>query len=545
MTFCGLKLTHDGSVALIKDNTLIFSYEVEKFNNNKRYSEIQNLSFVEQVLKQNNYVLEDVDKFVVDGWAGLKESELKLYSNSDELFLLVAPYRETLLSADSLKTYYGKGLSISDKTYDYTSYMHSTTHILSSYCTSPFSENKEPSYVLVYDGGMYPRLYFFDPANSILENLGPIFMFIGNIYSLFALHFDPFFKTGKGPRIDDLSIAGKVMAYIAVGQIRDELLEQFNLTYKKLFSPSMEFNWKFSQEIKLYVDKHNIPHEDAIASFHYYMERLLVSSLETSTKKHGKKTRNFCFVGGCSLNIKWNSAIRESGVFDNIYVSPFTNDTGSAIGAACCGMYKQTGNLHLKWSVYSGPEVIQNEPSNGWTKRSCNISELAKIIHTTNEPVVLLNGKAELGPRALGNRSIIAVAVKPEMKDHLNAIKKRESYRPVSPICIEERAPDIFSPGFRDPYMLFDHILRQEWAERIPAIRHLDGTARLQTVNRDDNELVYDLLLEYEKLSGIPVLCNTSANFLGCGFFPDVHSATEWNGTKYVWCNEIIYEKQR
>lgn len=544
MLFCGLKLTHDGSVALIEDNKLIFSYEVEKFNNNKRYSEIPDLDFVEEALNLHGYTSADVDRFVIDGWAGLKESRVDTRSHGQELSLSVAPYREVSLSADALQAYSGSGLVIGEKSFDYTSYMHATTHIASTYCASPYAVNKEPSYALVYDGGMYPRFYYFDPANERLENLGPLFMYIGNIYSLFSLHFEPFLRGGQGPRVDDLSVAGKVMAYIAKGRVRSELLEQFELTYARHFSPSMEFNWTFSQEIKRYVDEHHIPHADALASFHQYLEQLLVTSLEASVTKHGRKTKNFCFIGGCSLNIKWNSAIRESGLFDDVFVSPFTNDTGSAIGAACCEMIHQTGHPHLNWSVYSGPMVIQNDPAEGWESRACTVAQLAELLHATDEPVVVLNDRAELGPRALGNRSILAAAVRPDMKDRLNAIKQREDYRPVSPICIEEHAPAIFSPGTRDPYMLFDHMLRDEWVERIPAIRHLDGTARLQTVSRQDNPLIYDLLHAYEKLSGIPVLCNTSANLLGSGFFPDVRSATEWNGTRYVWCNETLYEKQ-
>ncbi|MFD1905735.1 carbamoyltransferase C-terminal domain-containing protein [Paenibacillus rhizoplanae] len=281
----------------------------------------------------------------------------------------------------------------------------------------------------------------------------------------------------------------------------------------------MEFNWVFSREIKRFVDEHHISHADALASFHLYMERLLVDSINAAVRKHGNRSRNFCFIGGCSLNIKWNSAIRSSGIFDEVFISPFTNDTGSAIGAACCEMYRQTGNLHLKWSVYSGPSAVHNDPPEGWSQKAFSIQELARLLHETNEPVVVLNGRAELGPRALGNRSILATAIQPDMKDRLNVIKQRELYRPVSPICIEERAPLIFEPGTRDPYMLFDHILREPWSELIPAIRHLDGSARLQTVSKDDNPVIYDLLCEYEKLSRIPVLCNTSANLLGSGFF--------------------------
>ncbi|MDH3603533.1 MAG: hypothetical protein OEU26_28305, partial [Candidatus Tectomicrobia bacterium] len=158
--------------------------------------------------------------------------------------------------------------------------------------------------------------------------------------------------------------------------------------------------------------------------------------------------------------------------------------------------------------------------------------------------VVFLNERAELGPRALGNRSILASAFSAAMKEVLNRVKQRESYRPVSPICLEEKAPAIFEPGNRDPYMLFDHKMKPEWREKLPAVCHLDGTARLQTINQHDNEIVANLLVAYEKLSDIAVLCNTSANYKGSGFFPDVYSATDWgaeNGVHYVWCNQMLY----
>ena len=143
----------------------------------------------------------------------------------------------------------------------------------------------------------------------------------------------------------------------------------------------------------------------------------------------------------------------------------------------------------------------------------------------------------------MGNRSIFAPAGTREIKDTLNRIKGREFYRPVAPICLEEGAKEIFDPRTPDPYMLFDHVVRDGWADRIPAIVHIDGTARLQTVNKQQNAVVHELLSEYKKLTGIPLLCNTSANFPGCGFFPDVKSATEWGGTKYFWSAGRLFTK--
>jgi carbamoyltransferase len=171
------------------------------------------------------------------------------------------------------------------------------------------------------------------------------------------------------------------------------------------------------------------------------------------------------------------------------------------------------------------------------------VEQLAALLHERDAVVVFLRGRAELGPRALGHRSLLAPAVNRRMKAHLNQIKGREDYRPVAPICLEEAAPQLFEPGTPDPYMLFDHKVRPGWAERVPAIVHEDGTARLQTVSRRDSALLHRLLTAYRHLSGIPLLCNTSANHPGRGFFPDVRSAADWGHTDYVWCDDVLYTR--
>ena len=128
------------------------------------------------------------------------------------------------------------------------------------------------------------------------------------------------------------------------------------------------------------------------------------------------------------------------------------------------------------------------------------------------------------------------------MRDVLNRVKDREAYRPVSPICLEADAPRIFDPGTPDPYMLFEHTVRDNWAGRIPAVVHLDGSSRLQTVNCEQNPTIAAVLTEYALRSGVPVLCNTSANLKGRGFFPDVASALRWGRTRYVWSDGTLWE---
>ncbi|MFM7856887.1 MAG: carbamoyltransferase C-terminal domain-containing protein, partial [Flammeovirgaceae bacterium] len=219
--------------------------------------------------------------------------------------------------------------------------------------------------------------------------------------------------------------------------------------------------------------------------------------------------------------------------------------SGSAIGMACASMLSTKEGTAIDWDVYSGPGITKNAPAKGWSASECDVSELASFLYKSNEPVVVLHGRAELGPRALGNRSILAAPGSPAMKDKLNEMKQREHYRPVSPICLERYAPEYFGNFSSDPYMLFDHQVRKEKLNEIAAVCHIDGSARLQTIDAKRNIFLADLLTKFHSLSGVPVLCNTSANFNGKGFFPDVQSATSWVGADYVWCEGTLYSKQK
>jgi len=558
MIICGLKLTHDGSVALIDNGRLVFNIELEKINNNKRYTGIEDTAVISGILADHGYAVESVDRFVVDGWGGSNVEALAIQPrlevheqvnrlsakhNEKDYAIDIAQYHERTLQHNVLEEWRFDGLRVDGRVVNYKSYLHVTGHILSAYCSSPFAKRNESSFVLIWDGGMYPRLYYFHADTRQIENFGPIFLLIGNIYTIFSQHFGPFKVKGNFAK-DDLSIAGKVMAYIALGTVKRELFKYFDDIYAQCYDNPMGFANTFAQEFRKRIEGQGYSDEDILCSFHTYLEELLVAKIEKKVQRLGRGDHNLCYAGGCALNIKWNSAVRASGVFKEVYVPPFPNDSGSAIGAACGAMVNETGNITLDWSVYSGPKIVKNEPTGpGWTATDCDIKRLAHILHTTKEPVVFLNGKAELGPRALGNRSIIAAPDSPTIKATLNKVKAREQYRPVSPICLEHKAQEIFDPGVKDPYMLFDHFLRREWVNLVPGVLHLDGTSRLQTVNDNENKVVAELLEEYFKLSGIPLLCNTSANYNGSGFFPDVSSATKWNQVNYVWCDNTLYER--
>jgi carbamoyltransferase len=560
MIICGIKLTHDASIAVIENSRLRFCVEVEKLSNNKRHSEMGDISRIAEILALYGLSPTDIDGYVLDGWHGQGsywrgESVLSERSGGRDITLPVASYNEESVKDNILvRKFFPGGLPLGDGTYDYASYMHVAGHILAAYCASPFAKAGEPAYVLAWDGGQYPRLYFVDPAKRSVVNKGRLFCFLGTVYSIMGHYFGPYKRTQAQLEEEKAklefegyfggySIAGKLMSYIALGTVQLDLLAELPRILERTFEVANTFEHKFERAVKAHVAGRGYSDADVLLTQHIYLEQLLVSSLKAKVKKDRLPPQNFCFTGGSALNIKWNSAIRGSGIFRATWVPPFPNDCGNGIGAACCEMVSQGEPFALDWNVYSGPNIRVGAAVRGWQACTCSFAELARILATETEPVVFLNGPAELGPRALGNRSILAPAARADMKMILNRIKKREDFRPVAPICMEEHASRIFDPGTRDPYMLFDHYVREEWKTRVPAICHLDGTARLQTVNSQENESVYHLLDEYYRLTGIPLLCNTSANLNGSGFFPDIESALRWGGVNYVYCAGTLYEK--
>lgn len=559
MLICGIKLTHDAAIAIIRDGVLVTCVEIEKIANNPRYSKLGDLDIIESILANEGMTPDDVDRFVIDGWHEGSGAFPVIHTNSGgaPLAVRVAGYNERNATADVLQRLdMPSGLKICGKEYAYSSYLHVASHVLCAYASSPWSSRAEPAHVLVWDGGQYPRMYYINPDNKVpIRNLGYLFGFHGSIYGIMGHYFGPYKRTEAqllqeasnktlGGYYGGLSIAGKLMSYIALGRLLPDLLQRLPLLYEETFEFSAYFEHKFCRAIKQIVSASGCSDADVLLTIHTFIEQLLVSALCVLTQRSAEPCRNLCFVGGSALNIKWNSAIRRDAGFEHLWVPPFPNDSGSAFGAALCEQVSSSCRWDVKWSVFRGPKLEQSEPPAGWSARPYSLRQLAQWLADSGDAVVFLSGRAELGPRALGSRSILAAAKDEHMKEHLNAIKKREQFRPVAPICLEEFAEEVFDPGCRDPYMLFNHDVREHWKARVPAICHLDGSARLQTVSPDENPVIHELLRHYHELTGLPLLCNTSANLNGSGFFPDARSAMEWGGCKRVYCDGMLYEHE-
>lgn len=220
--------------------------------------------------------------------------------------------------------------------------------------------------------------------------------------------------------------------------------------------------------------------------------------------------------GGCGLNCDWNARWRDLGHFSSVFVPPCPNDAGSAIGTALDALATLRGDPHLAWSVYSGLEFewdVESWPAE-WTRKPLDYPAIAEALDD-GRIFAWVQGRWEIGPRALGNRSILAEPFNPATKVRLNEIKQREDYRPIAPCCRVEDLGEAFVDDHEDPYMLYFNRAR---LPSLRAVMHVDGSARVQTVSRSSNEKLHRLLTAFAERRRVGVLCNTSLNFKGHGF---------------------------
>ncbi|MBC7582225.1 MAG: carbamoyltransferase [Tardiphaga sp.] len=238
--------------------------------------------------------------------------------------------------------------------------------------------------------------------------------------------------------------------------------------------------------------------------------------------------RNLCIAGGVALNCVANGRIAREAGFDQVWIQPAAGDNGIAIGCAYYGwleILKQPRGYVMKHSytgrTYPDADVetaTQRTLVKAQTRavRSDDICRDTAKLLADQQVIGWFQGGSEFGPRALGNRSLLADPCRPEMKDTLNSrVKHRQPFRPFAPIVLAERAHEIFEGEEDSPFMLIAKPVRVEWRNRIPAIVHVDGSARVQTVTEDTNPKLYRLLKEFEALTGVPVLLNTSFNVKG------------------------------
>jgi len=233
---------------------------------------------------------------------------------------------------------------------------------------------------------------------------------------------------------------------------------------------------------------------------------------------------NLCMAGGVALNCVMNARVRDRGPFKRVWVQPAAGDAGTSLGAALWIDSQQRGDSRRSWQMehaFLGPayddaeiEAFLQQAKLRYRRAGDLSAEVADLL-MQDKVIGWFQGRMEFGPRALGARSILASPLDASMQQRLNQIKDREDFRPVAPVVLEEAAADWFVNGGVSPFMVFVYDVRPDKADRIPAVRHVDGTARIQTINRTQNPAYYDLIKAYAARSGVPVLINTSFNTRG------------------------------
>ena len=280
-------------------------------------------------------------------------------------------------------------------------------------------------------------------------------------------------------------------------------------------------------------------HAQLAATVQQRLEEVLIDLAGWLHERTGE--RALTMAGGVALNCVANSRIWREAPFDDVWVQPASGDSGTALGAA---MYvaAELGDRVAPMRTAALGRGFGEAQIEDWLRtaridyeRPRDVGAAIAEVLADDGVVAWFQGRSEYGPRALGHRSLLADPRHRGNLERMNDIKGREQFRPVAPMVLAERAPEIFSGGpIPSPYMLFTHDVAPEWRNRIPTVVHVDGTARIQTVDAGDEPLVASMLSHFERLTGVPVVVNTSLNTAGRPMVDDVRDALECFGSSPV-----------
>jgi carbamoyltransferase len=531
---------HDSAACLIKDGKLIAAAEDERFTHIKHGKRPIPFSTYELPFHAIHYCLEtagihlnDVDHFAYsfDPYRILPEryrnepvirlpikpsaqtKEAEFISEWDPLFLtFILNSREQLMDGypHHLQKRF-KGAKIDESKWHFVE--HHLAHAASAFHASPF----ESAAVMTIDGrGEDATTTYNIGSGNNLERISQVNM----PHSLGLLYEKMTSYLGFLHSSDEY----KVMALASYGK------PEFTSVFESMITLHEEGRYSISNDdFEKHFGPARLRHEE-FTSHHFNIAHSLQVVLENTVLRlsdwlHERTGEsNLCMAGGVALNCVMNARIRDRGKFKNVWVQPAAGDAGTALGAALwIDVQKRKSSVrefHMD-HVYWGPEYNDEaiEKFLQWTKtpykKLNDVAAEAAEILAEDKIIGWFQGRMEFGPRALGSRSILASPINASMQARLNEVKDREDFRPVAPVVLEEDANEWFKDAHYSPFMLFINDVRPEKADKIPAVRHVDGTARIQTVNASQHPVYHRLLKCFKEKTGVPVLVNTSFNTLG------------------------------
>ncbi len=492
---------HDGAIAYLQDAHLVVSIEAEK-NSNYRYSPISS----HDVFNVLGELDELPDAICTGGWW------------PREKHLLGSPAHVGYRGVMKSDVIVGKRRLLG-RSVHYFSSSHERSHLLCAFGMSRLPKGT-PCYALVWEGAI-GAFYEVDSELNITL-LADVLNEPGNRYaSIYGLADPTFPKNAPFSRFSD---AGKLMALASFSNRSTPSAEEKKLIDFLLGSAhvrlSLYEDLKDSRYYNVGVD------DPEFRNFAGIFSDKIFDIFYQFAKANMKKRMPLIIAGGCGLNCDWNTKWKETGLFPEVFMPPVANDSGSAIGTGIDAQFHFTGNPKIDWNVYSGLGFI--------TAGSFDLAQYD--VYETNYELIAdmlandliigwVSGKYEIGPRALGNRSILAAPFQESTRVRLNEIKQREQFRPIAPVCLEEEAARWFGCDQASPFMLFTHRVR---TNALAAVTHVNGTARIQTVSAVTNRNLYELLVAFKARTGYGVLCNTSLNFNGRGFINKIGDLSEY-----------------
>ena len=547
MKILGINAYHaDSSACLVIDGKLINAVEEERFTRVKHWAgfPIQSIKFC---LENSNLKISDIDKISLnfDPNANLLKKILFIIKKRPSLGLIVDRLKRKK-KYQSIKTILDKEFTDDKFKGDIENIEHHYAHLSSAYHVSPFDK----ACVLSVDGfgDFASTAWGFGEKNQIKINKKVYFPHSLGIFYQAITQFLGFKNYGDEYKIMGLAPYGKptfVDKLKKIIQLNSDGTFKLNLDYFKFYKQNFSYKWD-AGEIKiedLYSkklinllgkeknkkDEINSFHKDLAHSAQKVYEEAFLNILNNLFKKY--KNENLCISGGCGMNSVANGKILNNTNFKNIYIQPAAGDAGGAIGAAYTSYFREKDNkknfqmTHSYWGTsFDDKQILRTIKDNEIKIKNQNCKyekilddeALYKIVSKSiaeGKVVGWFQDKMEWGPRALGNRSILGDPRRADMKDILNIkIKRRESFRPFAPSILREYVKDWFEQEDDVPFMMKVYQVKKNKRQEIPAVTHVDGSGRLQTVKHETNSKYYNLIKQFYKLTNVPILLNTSFN---------------------------------
>lgn len=550
---------HDSAACILKDGKLIAAAEEERFTRQKHDNSFP-VNAIRYCLEESNTPAEELDHVAFYEKPLLKferilQSCVETYPHSFRFFYNAIPaWINKKLRLKKLlkeKIGYKEDVLFID---------HHTSHAASAFFPSPFEE----AAILTVDGaGEWKTTALYKGKGNKITPLKEIRFpdSLGLLYSTitaylgFMVNNDEFKVMGLAAYGGPESYYEEFRKLIDIKKDGSFKLDQKYFSYQgesKMWSRELESLLGPPKEPEEELTQR---HMDIAATLQKITEEVMLKTAEHLYEI--TELPNLCIAGGVGLNCVVNGKLRRKSPFERIWIQPAAGDSGGALGCATY-VWSQVLDNSRKYTmdhVFLGPSFSDKEIKSfleenniPYEEYSYNklIEKVAKIL-SEDKIVSWFQGRMEWGPRALGNRCILANPSNPDMRDIINErVKHRGRFRPFAPSVLEEKADEWFEISYPSPFMIVAFSTKEDKQEVIPSVIHVDGTSRIQTVSKERNKLYYNLIKEFEKKTGVPILLNTSLNDHGEPIVctpEDAYDCFKRIGTDYLVMGKFLINK--